>query len=60
ALQQTSTGSRLIRIVLRNAETVRRVEILVASLPPATAGTVAGESFFYLADGGAIRHVPLR
>ena len=60
ALQQTSTGSRLIRIVLRNAETVRRVEILDASLPPATAGTVAGESFFYLADGGAIRHVPLR
>ncbi len=60
ALQQTETGARLIRIVLRGADTVRRVEVIDASLPPATAGTVSGESFFYLAEGGAIRQVPLR
>jgi hypothetical protein len=60
ALQESASGSRLIRITLRGAETVRRVQVVDASLPPATAGTIAGQSFFYLANGGTIRQVALR
>jgi hypothetical protein len=61
ALQETSTGPRLIRIALdAGGKTIKGVEVLDQHAASATTGTVSDRMFFYLAPGGAIRSISLR
>jgi hypothetical protein len=61
AIQQTSSGARLIRLILGDeGKSVTRVDIVDDDVASETAGALSGQTFFYLAKNGAIRSLTLQ
>jgi hypothetical protein len=61
AMQQTSSGPRLIRLTLDDAgQAVKRLDIVDEDVASETAGALSGETFFYLARNGAIRSLTIQ
>jgi hypothetical protein len=61
AMQQTSSGPRLIRLTLDDAgKAVRRLDVVDEDVASETAGALSGEKFFYLARNGAIRSLTIQ
>jgi hypothetical protein len=61
AMQQTSSGPRLIRLTLDDeGRAVKRLDVVDDDVASETAGALSGETFFYLARNGAIRSLTLQ
>ena len=61
AMQQTSSGPRLIRLTLDDqGKSIKRVDVVDDDLASETAGAGSGETFFYLARSGAIRSLSIQ
>ena len=61
AMQQTSSGPRLIRLTLDDeGKTVKRLDVVDDDVASETAGALSGETFFYLARNGTIRSLTLQ
>ena len=61
AMQQTSSGPRLVRLTLDDdAKAVKRLEVVDDDVASETAGALSGETFFYLARNGAIRSLTVQ
>jgi sugar lactone lactonase YvrE len=61
AMQQTSSGPRLIRLTLDDeGKAVKRLDVVDDDVASETAGALSGETFFYLARNGTIRSLILQ